>query len=126
MYRRGHRKKGTMNEDLKKVFEIANYMTTLNLQKRELYEEFEQSCYYHKDGHTFKASEQMITFLTSLLNRNLESFLILDSNNEPYNIENIDEFLKDIIAVHTEAMNAYYYSYKKLVQQRSVESIITK
>lgn len=115
-----------MNDDLKRVFEIANFMTTLNTQKRELYEEYEQSSYYFKDGHVFKVNADLITLVSALNNSNLESTVILDSNNEPFNIENISEFLKDVIAIYTESINSYYYNYKKLIQNRTVESIIKK
>lgn len=126
MYRRGHRKKGTMNEDLKKIFEIANFMNSLNNQKRELFEEFNQSLFYYKDGHVFKATSEFISFISALMNNSINSIVLLDVNNEPYNVEDVKQFLEDIISVYVEATNSYYYSYKKLTQSRNIESLTIK
>lgn len=112
-----------MNQDLKKIFEIANFMNSLNNQKRELFEEFSQSLFYYKDGHVFKATSEFISFISALMNNSINSIILLDVNNEPYNVEDIKQFLEDIIAVYAEATNSYYYSYKKLTQSRNIESL---
>lgn len=115
-----------MNEDLKKVFEIANFMNSLNNQKRELFEEFNQSLFHFKDGHVFKATSEFISFISALTSNSINSIVLLDVNNEPYNVEDVKQFLEDIISIYVEATNSYYYNYKKLTQSRNIESLTIK
>jgi len=115
-----------MKTDIEKAFEIANFMTTLNNQKRILQEEYNQSLYYYKDGNTFKATPDFISFVSSLIHSNIESSVILDQNNVPVLISDIDDFLTSLIATYTEASNGYFYNYQKLISSKTVGTILDK
>lgn len=115
-----------MKTDIEKAFEIANVMSTLNNQKRILQEEYSQSLYYYKDGSSFKATPESISFVSSLIQANIESSVILDHNNVPVMISDLKDFLVSLIAVYTEACNSYFYNYQKLVSSKTIGSILEK
>jgi hypothetical protein len=115
-----------MKTDIDKAFEIANFMTTLNNQKRILHEEYNQSLYYYKDGNTFKATPEFISFVSSIVQSNIESSVILDQNGIPVLVSDIKDLLTSLISTYTEASNGYFYNYQKLISSKTVESILDK
>lgn len=115
-----------MKTDIEKAFEIANFMSTLNNQKRILQEEYNQSLYYYKDGNTFKATPEFISFISSLIQSNIESSVILDQNNVPVLISDLKDLLMSLIGTYTEAGNGYFYNYQKLVSGKTIGSILDK
>ena len=50
--------------------------------------------------------------------------MILDKNDEPVLIEDMDKFIEAIDECHTEAMNGYYDTYSKLQAARTAEELI--
>ena len=115
-----------MNTDVEKAFQIANFMTTLNNQKRILKEEYNQSLYYYSNGNTFKATPEFISFINVLIQSNIENSVILDYNNVPVLISDIKDFLASLIATYTEASNGYFYNYQKLISSKTVGNILDK
>jgi hypothetical protein len=115
-----------MNDDIKKIFEIADYMSTLNIQKQVMDEEYNQSLLYYMYGGTFLASTYLIGFIYAIEQSNITSTVIIDENKEPINIENVKLFLEGLLSTYTEATNLYYYKYQKLLASRKIESILSK
>lgn len=114
-----------MEEQLKRAFEIADYMSVLSSQKNILKEEYAQNlCYYHNGG-SFTLTKDLITFVKLLLDSNqLENVVLIDNNNIPVNIENLKDFFEKILSLHTQAANLYYTKYNLLIKNRKVESLI--
>ena len=57
-------------------------------------------------GHLFIANVETITYV-SCLKQHAESFVILDTNQNPVLIENPEEFLNKLITKNQEVLNLY-------------------
>lgn len=115
-----------MNKEIEKAFEIANFMSTLNNQKRILFEEHDQNLFYYKAGNVFKATPELISFISTLIQNNISSSVVLDHNKVPVEIKNLKDFLSNLISSYTFSTNSYYYSYSKLVNSKNIGSILDK
>ena len=113
-----------MDAKLTKAFEFANYMTTLAGQKQIIKEEFYQNLLYYYNGGIFKVTSELISFVKTLVDLNKDADPVLvDSNEVPINVEDLNTFLKNIMAVYYSAVNEYYTKHEQLKKQRSVESL---
>ena len=61
--------------------------------------------------HIFKADPNTMCLVETLKKHN-DTFFILDTNNNPVEITDPDEFLKVLIARNQETLNAYHQIYK--------------
>lgn len=113
-----------MTENFEKAFEIANLMATVANQKTALLEEFEQSTLFFHNGGCFKANQTLISFLTSLKALNQESVVLLDVNNLPIFIENLETFSQDIVSCYFEASNKYLTGYQTIQRNKNIKSIL--
>lgn len=114
-----------MDEQIKRAFEAADFMSVLSSQKNILKEEFSQSlCYYHNGG-SFTLSKELITFVKLLLDANqLDNVVLIDNNNIPINVVNLKDFFDEILSLHIQAINLYYTQYNLLIKNRKVESLV--
>lgn len=114
-----------MDERLEKALNFSNYMITLNNQKRILKEKYkEQTVYYHAGGQ-FTVTKDLITFVNMLVERdNAEDIVLVDDNETPIMVENLENFLADIIDTYFTAANDYHAEYEKLKKNRSVEKLV--
>ena len=113
-----------MNKKLEQAFDIANYMTTLASQKQIIKEEFYQNLLYYYNGGVFKVTPELISFVKTLMDfgKDLAPVLV-DSNDIPINVENIKEFLDNILSTYYSAINEYYTKYEQIRKSRSVEKL---
>ena len=113
-----------MDEKIKQVFDVANYMTTLADQKRILVEEYNQNIIYFFNGGCFRVDRELINFVKTLIDLDKRSAVIIDQNSSPVDIENLKTFLDEILNTYFSAVNSYHNKYQKLRSCRSVESIL--
>lgn len=111
-----------MEPTIEKAFEIADYMSNLVGQKRILQEDFEQTLYVYINGGTFKATRELISFISNL---DTESYIIVDENKIPIFIEELSLFLDKLKAKHTEAVNLYFTRYESLLKNKNFENLLT-
>jgi hypothetical protein len=50
--------------------------------------------------------------------------VLLDENNTPIRIENIETFLNAIVNKHIQANNRFFFQYEKLKTVETIESIL--
>jgi hypothetical protein len=113
-----------MDEQLQKAFDIANYMTTLASQKKVLFEQYLQNTVFFYNGASFRVTRELINFTKTLIDLGQSDTVLIDDNNLPTNITELDKFLQDLLNVYTLATNEYYTQYQKLKTNRSVESLV--
>lgn len=113
-----------MDERLEKALDFANFMVTLNNQKRSLREKYYTECVYYHNGGSFSITKDLITFVKTLIDlENTEQVVLIDNNDLPVRIENLNQFLDDIIDQYFIASNNYYNEYQLLKKNRSVEAL---
>jgi hypothetical protein len=110
---------------LKKAFDIADRMEILSNQKSILKEEYNQNLEYYIHGGSFTASKELIVFVKTLIDlNNAENVVLVDNNNTPIQIPNLNDFLKEISNCYFSATNEYYTKYTNLVSKRTTESLV--
>ena len=113
-----------MDERLEKALEFANFMVTLNNQKRSLKEKYHNDCVYYHSGGTFNINKSLITFVKTLIDLGNNSIVtLIDDNDLPIRVENLEEFLSNILDQYFVASNSYYNDYQLLKKNRNVESL---
>ena len=113
-----------MDERLSKALDISNYMVTLNNQKRLLSEQYAENLIYYYNGAQFSITQQLISFCQSLVFNEQEETILVDDNNTPVEISDLQDFTNSIISKYFEASNIYFTEYNKLKKNRSIESIM--
>ena len=86
-----------MDNKVQKAYEIANYMTTLANQKSIIKQEFRQNLCYFVNGHTFTITTDLITFVKTLIDLGHIDFVMIDDNDTPAKINDLNLFLDNII-----------------------------
>jgi hypothetical protein len=115
-----------MDEKIQKAFSVANYMATLSNQKRILLEEYTQKLVYYTNGATFKVSEELIVFTKLVLDLGYTADVpFIDSNNLPIVINDVQDFLDNLVSVYFEAVNEYSVKYAEIKNKRKIEDIVS-
>jgi len=113
-----------MDERLSKALNFSNYMVTLNNQKRLLKEQHQENLVYYHNGGQFKVTQQLVSFCQSLLAMEQTSTILVDDNDIPVEVTDLESFTSSVVSKYFEATNTYFTEYNKLKKNRSVESIM--
>lgn len=114
-----------MDERLEKAYEVANYMATLSNQKRIIKEELDQQLVYYTNGSCFKVDQSLISFTKAVIDLgHTREIVFLDSNQVPVVIEDVEQFLKNIVDVYFEAVNAYSAKTIEIKSKRKLTDLI--
>lgn len=113
-----------MDERLSKALDFSNYMVTLNNQRRALKEKFDSECVFYQNGGSFTVCKELITFVKALIDTGNDSEVVLiDDNDFPIEIEDLNEFLEQVLNIYFTASNSYYTEYQKLKNNRTIEGM---
>lgn len=113
-----------MDERLTKALEFANYSVTLENQRRALKEKYLADIIFYHNGGCFAVTKELINFVKTLVDTGNDTGVVLiDDNNVPVEIADLNVFLETILNKYFTASNEYYTEYQKLRKQRSVEGI---
>lgn len=113
-----------MDERLKKALDFSNYMITLNSQKRILKEKYREQIIFYHNGAQFTVTKELMTFVTMLIeNEYDEDVVLVDDNETPVMIADLNDFLSSIMNVYFSATNTFHAEYDKLKHNRSVEKL---
>ena len=92
-----------MDDRLKSALDFSNYMVTLNNQKRIAKEQFLESCVHYLNGGKFSINRELITFCSTLISSNQESTVLIDDNDMPIEVQDLQTFLDDILDIYFKA-----------------------
>ncbi len=107
--------------NLDSALEFANYQSTLTQQKEILLQKFKDACLIARSGGLFLITPEFISGLTLLDNK---SGYIVDCNNTPVFIEDLEQFFNEAKLTYNQAVAAYGAEYSKLKTQRSVKTLV--
>lgn len=113
-----------MDERLEKALDHANYMVTLNNQKRLIHEKFIESCVHYLNGGKFSVNRELITFCSTLLSQDQDSCVLIDDNDIPVQIDNLQDFLDRILDIYFTSVNSYHAEYTKIKTNRKIEGLV--
>jgi hypothetical protein len=114
-----------MQEQLKKALEFSNYKHTFSIQRKVLKEKIEAKLTYGVNGGIFKIDRQLLTFVQMVLNEGRNTgIILLDVNENPILIDNLEDFKTEIFDRYFTATNEYFENYQSLKKSRSVEKLL--
>jgi len=113
-----------MDERLEKALDFSNYMVTLNNQRRFYKEKYEQDCLHYYNGSQFTVDKELICFCKIMLLSEQDSVVLIDDNSKPVEIENLEEFLNDVMNVYFVASNSYLSRYNDIVKNKQIEKMV--
>ena len=114
-----------MQEQLKKALEFANYKQTFSIQRKTLKEKIEAKLTYGYNGGIFKIDRDLLNFVQLLIdNKRTSGIVLLDINENPILIDNLEKFKDEIFDIYFTATNEYFNQYQDLKKSRSVEKLL--
>lgn len=116
--------KSAIDERLEAALATANYRITLSNQKQNARLKLQNDLTYATGGGIFKISPELISFVSTLVNMEKESMILLDSNENPIEVENLEEFLDEITSKYYESVNDFLTEFKSIQKSRNVKSLV--
>lgn len=113
-----------MDERLEKALEFSNYMVTLNNQRRIIHEQFLENCVHYLNGGKFSVNRELITFCQLLVNTDQQSSVLIDDNQTPIEVEDLQKFLEDVLDIYFTTSYEYLDKYNKLKKNRTVNGLV--
>jgi hypothetical protein len=113
-----------MDQRLEKALEFSNYMITLGNQKRILKEQYQNNVIHYYNGGQFTVTQSLVSFCQSLLILHQAETVLIDDNDIPVQVEDLQTFASELVNVYAKAANIYLTEYNKLKKNRTVEGIV--
>jgi hypothetical protein len=114
-----------MQEQFKRALEFANYQQTFSIQRKTLKEKIEAKLTYGFNNGLFHIDQNLLTFVEILCTKGRTTgVVILDINENPVLIDDLEKFKDEIFSRYFEATNEYFEQYQVLKKSRSVEKIL--
>ena len=112
------------DQRLEKALEFANYRQTLANQKQILKDRCASQLNYAYNGGLFTIDNALISFIGIFVNKGKKSMVVLDSNNSPIDIENLEEFFEHITSRYFESVNEYHRQDQDLAHKRKTVKLV--
>ena len=113
-----------MDERLENALEFANYRITLGNQKRTIRQRMTVLTTVQYRTGVFHANPITISFVKALIDANKTSAIVLDTKDNPIEIEDLKEFLDTLLSAYTEATNEYKVQLDKVKKARNIKSLM--
>lgn len=113
-----------MDERLEKALNFSNYMVTLNNQKRMLKEKYYQNILFYYKGGQFSVTPGLISFCQTLIGYEQDDVVLIDDNDTPILVDDINSFMSEILNTYFKSSNEYFSEFEKLKKSRSVEKLV--
>lgn len=102
-------------ESIQHIIDVSDNLKTLNIQKLRAQERFESNVTFGHSGGLFKIDSTLLTYVSYLLqNGKINDTVILDSNNSPILVKDVNSFNKDIQDAYYTALDIYHNDIKDL------------
>jgi len=114
-----------MQDQFKKALEFANYQQTFSIQRKTLKEKIEAKLTYGFNNGLFHIDQNLLTFVDLLCTKGRTTgVVILDVNENPVLIDDLEKFKDEIFSRYFETTNEYFEEYQVLKKSRSVEKLL--
>ena len=113
-----------VDERLARALEASNYRLTLNIQRENSKLKLKNHLVYSQNGGIFKITQDFISFIFAL-SQSKKSAVVLDSNENPVKIDDLDGFYENILDIYQEGMNDYLIEFEKFKKLRTTAKVVT-
>ena len=116
-----------MDKQLEEALDFANYQQTFSIQKKVLKERISAKLTYGFNGGLFRIDRNLLTFVDMLCAKDRTSgVILLDANENPVLVEDLNEFSEEIFRRYFEVTNEYFEQHQKIKKSRSVEKLVSQ
>ena len=102
--------------DIRSLKQQSDFSYDVAVAKRNALERAHSRQVLAYNGNLFRADPQTICLVRTLKETH-SIFFLLDTNNNPVEIKDADDFLKKLIARNQEALNAYHQMYETFTKK---------
>ena len=113
-----------MDERLEKALDVSNYMITLNNQRRIIHEQFLENSIHYLNGGKFSVNRDLINFCHTLVQNSQTQAVLIDDNDIPVNVDDLQKFLSDVLDIYFKASYEYLDKYNEIKTSRKVEGLV--
>ena len=110
-----------MEENLENILSYKNTMRNFNLNRKVMQDKVMNELHVYQNGGTFVVTQELIGFLNYLVQSDKMNVNILDKNNLPINIPDVNEFLELVSERYFSSLNFYYQEYEQLRSSTKIE-----
>lgn len=114
----------TIPTSLEEILTLSNARAVYQNQVRLAELKFKNACIMGFKGHEFHITPEFLGYLQLRVNANTEEALVLDFNNLPVMIDDIEMFLDIASDQYYASLNAYFDEYKRLRSSRKAEKML--
>ena len=113
-----------MDKRLEKALEVSNFRRILSTRQTNLKQLMNNKLKISYGGGLFKIDKELIGFINTLILAGEEAFVLIDMNDTPILIENLEEFAFEVGKKYVAVLNQYYTHYQKLSEAREIRKVI--
>lgn len=110
-----------MDERLEKALALSNYRVTIEQRRKAIKRRFETMTIVHCNNGMFRADQETIAFVKTLIDAGHNDAILVDVKANPIEIEDLEEFQKELLNKYFEATNEYMIETAKLAKARTVK-----
>lgn len=111
-----------MDERLKQAIEHANYRQTLGIERQRLKDKAKAELVIAYNGGIFTVDKTLISFVNAI--KDGGSAVLLDDNEYPIEVEDLEAFLEKILSTYFEVTNRYLAEYNSVRQKRTAAKLV--
>jgi len=113
-----------MDDRLKEALSFSEYRQTLNNQLDLLKFNTQNALMISLNGGTFDIDKELINFVELLTRRGHTEVVLIDKDDKPIKIQNLSDFLEDLLSKYFEVVNDYHTQYEIIRRKRSTQAIL--
>jgi hypothetical protein len=111
-----------MDDRLVKALEHANYRQTLGIERQRLRDKARAELVIAYNGGLFTVDRTLIGFINSI--KDYGSAVILDDNDYPVQIDDLEAFQARVVGVYFEVTNRYLTDYEQIKRKRTAAKLV--
>ena len=113
-----------MDKRLEQALDFSNFRMILTTRQENLKMLMNNKLTLSYGGGLFKVDKELLSFIFMLMFSKSDEAIIIDENDIPIKIENLEEFAEKAAAQYDKALEQYYNSYQKLSEAREIRKVI--
>lgn len=104
-----------MEKSLETIIKTSDRMLTVRMKRQTLKEKFDADITFGFNGGIFKIDQTLISFVNTIMSTGkTENVILIDVNQNPIVVENLNSFLTEIIDRYFMAVGKYHAGYQDL------------
>jgi len=114
-----------VNPEFQKALDFSKYQQTLNVKIQNLQDRAQSNLTLGYNGGLFFVDQTLIAFVKTLIDfKRITDVVLLDSNQKPILIADLNDFQTEILDRYFTVTNQYLEEYSQIKKQRSVEKLL--